>query len=133
MTGPLGESAMQSKTARENGLSPESERRRKAESITSVSHLLTLFVVDVYDTRYDKVLPELDDKPGPSADFCNLQGLSKRGQKPKEERAQREGRMSMYERSRSGNIFSGDGSRLPNVTPELGKGALNTWRPSRSV
>src|SRR5271169_1324712 len=30
----------------------------------------------------------------------NLQGLSKRGQKPKEERAQRERRMSLYERRR---------------------------------
>ena len=44
----------------------------------------------------------------------NLQGLSKRGQKPKEERAQRERRMSQYERRRRSNVLSGDGSRLPN-------------------
>jgi hypothetical protein len=44
----------------------------------------------------------------------NLQGLSKRGQKPKEERAQRERRMSPYERRRRSNVLSGDGSRLPN-------------------
>jgi hypothetical protein len=44
----------------------------------------------------------------------NLQGLSKRGQKPKEERAQRERRMSLYERRRRSNVLSGDGSRLPN-------------------
>ena len=43
-----------------------------------------------------------------------LQGLSKRGQKPKEERAQRERRMSLYERRRRSNVLSGDGSRLPN-------------------
>ena len=45
----------------------------------------------------------------------NLQGLSKRGQKPKEERAQRERRMSQYERRRRSNVLSGDGSRLPNA------------------
>ena len=44
----------------------------------------------------------------------NLQGLSKRGQKPKEERAQRERRMSQYEQRRRSNVLSGDGSRLPN-------------------
>jgi hypothetical protein len=44
----------------------------------------------------------------------NLQGLFKRGQKPKEERAQRERRMSQYERRRRSNVLSGDGSRLPN-------------------
>jgi hypothetical protein len=44
----------------------------------------------------------------------NLQGLSKRGQKPKEERAQRERRMSQYERRRRSNVLSGDGSCLPN-------------------
>jgi hypothetical protein len=44
----------------------------------------------------------------------NLQGLSKRGQKPKEERAQRARRMSLYERRRRSNSLSGDGSRLPN-------------------
>jgi hypothetical protein len=44
----------------------------------------------------------------------NLQGLSKRGQKPKEERAERERRMSLYERRRRSNVLSGDGSRLPN-------------------
>jgi hypothetical protein len=35
-------------------------------------------------------------------------------QKPKEERAQRERRMSLYERRRRSNVLSGDGSRLPN-------------------
>ena len=44
----------------------------------------------------------------------NLQGLSKQGQKPKEERAQRERRMSPYERRRRSNVLPGDGSRLPN-------------------
>src|SRR5215510_430219 len=44
----------------------------------------------------------------------NLQGLSERGQKPKEERAQRERRMSQYERRRRGNSLPGDGPRLPN-------------------
>jgi hypothetical protein len=44
----------------------------------------------------------------------NLQGLSERGQKPKEERAQWERRMSQYERRRRGNALPGDGSRLPN-------------------
>jgi len=34
--------------------------------------------------------------------------------KPKEERAQRERRMSLYERRRRSNVLSGDGSRLPN-------------------
>src|SRR5262249_11907208 len=34
--------------------------------------------------------------------------------KPKEERAQRERRMSQYERRRRSNVLSGDGSRLPN-------------------
>src|SRR5262249_40968124 len=38
----------------------------------------------------------------------------KGGQKPKEERAQREGRMSQYERRQRSNFLSGDGSRLPN-------------------
>ena len=46
--------------------------------------------------------------------LVNLQGLSKRGQKPKEERAQRERRMSQYERRQRSNFLSGDGSRLPN-------------------
>jgi hypothetical protein len=36
--------------------------------------------------------------PGAAGTGNNLQGLSKRGQKPKEERAQRERRMSQYER-----------------------------------
>jgi hypothetical protein len=44
----------------------------------------------------------------------NLQGLSKRGQKPKEERAQRERRMSPHERRRRSNVLSGDGSRFPH-------------------
>ena len=44
----------------------------------------------------------------------NLQGLSKQGQKPKEGRAQRERRMSPYERRRRSNVLPGDGSRLPN-------------------
>jgi len=34
--------------------------------------------------------------------------------KPKEETAQRERRMSLYERRRRSNVLSGDGSRLPN-------------------
>jgi hypothetical protein len=52
--------------------------------------------------------------PGAAGTGNNLQGLSERGQKPKEERAQRERRMSQYERRRRGNSLLGDGPRLPN-------------------
>src|SRR5262249_44663433 len=52
----------------------------------------------------------------------NLQGLSKRGQKPKEERAQRERRMSQYERRRRGKAGQGDGSRRANGgNPRVGE------------
>src|SRR5262245_56000332 len=52
----------------------------------------------------------------------NLQGLSKRGQKPKEERAQRERRMSQYERRRRGNALPGDGTRLPKMALSARRG-----------
>src|ERR1700756_5521178 len=68
----------------------------------------------------------------------NLQGLSKRGQKPKEERAQRERRISQYERRRRSNVLSGDGSCLLNGgntrVGQRGSGHLAAyaavWRPA---